>query len=85
MGTGGTPDTIPTGELLRREREERDVPRCSTADPPLGLAHHFGFSESYTLDLERGVRPWSWALISRYREAIEAAVQSRLAKEDSNE
>lgn len=80
-GTGGLPDTIPTGELLRREREERDVPRISKSDPVLGLAYHFGFSESYTLDLERGVRPWSWALISKYRDAIELAVHARLKKD----
>lgn len=80
-GQGQIPDTIPAGEMLRREREERDVPRISKSDPVLGLAFHFGFSESYTLDLERGVRPWSWNLIEKYRNAIEKAVESRLKKD----
>lgn len=59
------------GEVLRREREERSVTRAA-------LIEHFGFSESYTIDLERGARPFSWELVDQYRKAIEAAVQTRL-------
>lgn len=83
-GTGGLPSDK-AGEMLRREREEREVPRIVKRNPKLGLAYHFGFSESYTLDLERGVRPWSWLLIERYRAAIEQAVQERLKQEESEE
>lgn len=76
--------TIPahgTGEVLRREREARDVPRAGKTYPNQGLVHHFGFSESYTIDLENDVRPWSWSLVESYRAAIEAAVATRLESE----
>ena len=59
------------GAALRREREERDVTRTA-------LLAHFNYSESYTIDLERGARPLTWLLVTQYREAIEAAVKARL-------
>lgn len=59
------------GETLRREREERHVTRAT-------LAKHFGFSESYTIDLERGARPLTWDLVTAYRAAIEKAVKERV-------
>lgn len=80
-GRGATPSDK-VGEILRKEREERDVPRISKTEPSIGLAHNMGLSESYILDLEGGKRPLSWALIDRYREAIERAVSARLAKEE---
>jgi transcriptional regulator with XRE-family HTH domain len=68
---GGLVPGPTAGEVLRREREERDVTRAA-------LIEHFGFSESYTIDLERGARPFSWELVDSYRQAIEAAVTARL-------
>jgi len=66
------------GEVLRLEREERRVTRTDLlrhfARPDGGL-----FSESYTIDLERGARPFTWDLIERYRAAIKAAVDERVS------
>ncbi len=59
------------GPFLQREREERGVTRTA-------LVPHFGFSESYTIDLEKGARPLTWVLVDKYRDAIEKAVQARL-------
>ncbi len=68
---GGVTPARNAGTVLQLEREERGVTR--TAFVP-----HFGFSESYTIDLEKGSRPLTWVLVDRYRAAIEKAVEERL-------
>jgi len=70
------------GEVLRREREERDVPRSNSANPEISLCHHLNLSETYAVALERGERPLTWELVRRYREAIEVAVKARLEVEN---
>lgn len=74
-GSGSIPSAA-TGKVLRREREARGIPRVSR-DPTHGIAHHFGYSESYTLELERDSKPWTWLLIRKYRDAIERAAKAR--------
>ena len=72
--------TVPgpkTGHVLRRERESRGVTRQD-------LLKHFAYKSTYTFDLENDARPWSNELVTKYRTAIEAAVQERLAEETVN-
>jgi len=72
-GKGELPGTE-AGALLRLEREEKDVNRNQ-------LLEFFGYSESYTIDLERGARPLTWELVDKYRTAVVAAVHERLKAE----
>ncbi len=73
-GRGQVPDTT-VGEVLKLEREEAGVNRTE-------LLTHFGYSDSYTFDLERGSRPLTWELVDKYRSAIGKAVQERLQAEE---
>ena len=63
------------GEILRLEREDRGVRRKE-------LLPFFGYSDTYTFDLERGARPLTWELVRKYREAIDEAVKARLKESE---
>jgi len=70
QGKGGAPDTG-TGPVMRQERKDADVLLRD-------LLPHFGYSKTYTVDLEADKRPWSWDLINQYRDAIKAVVDQRI-------
>lgn len=67
-----------TGKALKRERKERGVSFNH-------LLEHFPYSRTYLSDLETDKRPFSNKLVTQYQEAIELAVQTRLAKEDAKD
>lgn len=69
-GKGGAPD-VGTGPVLRQERRDADVLLKD-------MLPYFGFSKTYTGDLEADKRPWSWELIDHYRKAIAMVVSKRL-------
>ncbi len=78
-GRGVKPDSN-TGALMRLERESRAVTRNALLPYFYKPESTDTYSEGYLIDLEKDSRAWSVELISSFRNAIEMAVQARLAK-----
>lgn len=69
-----------TGTVMRLEREGRGVTRAALVPHFYKPESRETYSIGYLIDLERNSRAWSVQMISSYRDAIEAAVQTRLSK-----